>query len=186
MSPEVLQKRVQEQSVSTAFQISKRQIHKQDGSFLIGLLTSYKSVAGLKQDLARIAPRSYEAGILKITILVAPQLDLEGYAGGNGCTTLQHGGGGGRMEWIVFAGRYLQLTDDCVGARNLAPLNGLVTKLVVERVVHSRQIGQPGTPRCVGAIQREGAGIVDQHECSSVGHKMMQSGYKEIAGLLVD
>jgi len=48
MAREVLKKRVQEQSVSTAFQISERQIHKQDGAFLIGLLTSYESVAGMK------------------------------------------------------------------------------------------------------------------------------------------
>src|SRR4029077_1360135 len=146
MSPEVLQKCVQQQSVSTAFQISKRQIHKQDGTFLIRLFTSHQSVAGLKQNLTRVVPRSYKAGILKIAILITPELDLEGAAGGNGCTTLQHGGGGGRMEWIVFAGRYFQLTDDCIGARNLAPLNRLVAKLVVERVVHSRQIGKPGTP----------------------------------------
>src|SRR5271170_5269921 len=109
MSPEVLQKRVQEQSVSTAFQISERQIHKQDGTFLIGLFTSHESVAGLKQNLARVVPRSHEAGILKIAILIAPELDLENSAGGNGCTTLQRGGGVSRVEWIVFAGRYFQL-----------------------------------------------------------------------------
>src|SRR5579864_8821172 len=180
MTGEIFQKRVQQQSVGAAFQISKRQVHEPDGTFLIRLLTGYQPAAGVKQNFTRVVARGYEAGILKIAILVAPELHFESSTRRNGGAILGSGSASFCMERIVLAGWDFQLTDNCIGAGDLAPLNRLVAKLVVTRVIHARQVRQPGTIGRISAIQRESAGIVDEHDFPAVRHKTVQSRDEEI------
>src|SRR5580658_9193532 len=186
MAGEIPEKGVQQQSVGAGFQISKRQIHEQDRTLLIGLLTSDESVVGAKQNLTGVVAGSDEAGILQISIFVAPELDLEVPAGDNRWATLWTGGAAVRMEGIVFSRRYFHLTNNGTGACDLTPLGSLITKLVVKSVIHTRQVRQPGTSRGVSAIQRERAGIVDQHEFPAIGYEAMESCDENITRLLVN
>src|SRR5579863_10615176 len=98
MVGEIPEKSVQQQSVGAGFQISKRQIYEQDRTLLIGLLTSDESVAGAKQNLTGVGAGSDEAGILQISIFVAPELDLEVPVGDNRWATLWSRGAAVRME----------------------------------------------------------------------------------------
>src|SRR5580692_8173020 len=134
MVGEIPEKSVQQQSVGAAFQVSKRQIHEQDRTLLVGLLTSDESVAGAKQNLTGVVAGSDKAGILQISIFVAPELDLEIPTGDNWWATLWTGGAAFRMEGRVLSRRYFHLTNNGTGAGDLAPLGGLITKLVVKSV----------------------------------------------------
>src|SRR5579864_7958593 len=137
MTSEVLQKDVHHQSVGAAFQISERQIHKQHGTLFIRLLTGHQSVAGAKQNFTSIFAGSHETGILEIAVFVPSELDLEVVCSSRWAILMTRVIGF-RMERIVLTGRYLQLTDDYLVAGDLAPLNRLIFKLVVECVVHTR------------------------------------------------
>src|ERR1700674_2247184 len=186
MPREVPQKDVQQQPVGAAFQISERQVYKQDRTFSIGLFPGCESISGVTQNLTGVVACSYEAGILQIAILVAAEPTLESSVGRGRVTIFRSGGAGLRMERRVLSGRYFHLTNNCIGAGDLAPLNRLIFKLVVESIIHTRQVRQPRTAGCISAIQRERTGIVDQHEFPAFGNKTMQSGDEEITSLLVD